>query len=84
MGKDIIDLKPEERENGEIVYETTGRPIARGTSHFDAWMRKALGITLTLAGLAVALIFFFYVVVPLIVLILAFILLRKIYHSLVR
>jgi hypothetical protein len=83
-GREIIELKPEERDNGEIVYETAGgRPIPRETA-FDAIFRKVLGITFTLGILALAMVFFFYIVLPIIVLVVAYVLLRKIYLSLVR
>jgi hypothetical protein len=83
-GKDIIELKPEERDNGEIVYETAGGRVLPKETGFDFAFRKVLGIVFTLAGLALALAFFFYIVVPVVLVVFAYVLLRKIYLSLVR
>lgn len=82
--KDIIELKAEERENGEIIYETTGARVSPKETAIDGAFRKVLGIAFTLAGLALAMIFFFYIVLPIIAVIIVYILLRNIYRSLVR
>jgi hypothetical protein len=81
--KEILDLKPEERENGEIVYGSTSRGVKRESS-LEKTFKKIAGLIVGLALFAVFLTFFFYIVLPLVALILIVILLRKIYYSLIR
>ncbi len=81
MAKDIIDLKPERDDDGEIIYASSGRPQGPPPAWKNA-LNRILAFTIFICGVVIFLALFLYVILPIIALILIFLLVRNIIRAL--
>jgi hypothetical protein len=80
--KNIIEMKSEETDTGEILYTQTSIPRRENDS--PAFFSKIAGIAVGVAIFFLLITFFVYIILPIIAIFLIWALIKNIYRSLSR